>query len=128
MSGQLEIQVPRYQQRRAQLEIRFTAVELKPPARKKHRKPLTVWAILAQEINPPANFKEPLEWAALNHYRRLSSNPQTGCKIEECQFDHADRLEACLVMAWRILYLTKPGREVPEVPCTDFLKTPNGKP
>jgi hypothetical protein len=150
VSGRLEIQVPRHQQqpaRRAQLEIRFTAVELKPPARKKHRKPLKVWAILAQEINPPANVKEPLEWLLLTtievttfeqateklvwytrrwgievYHRTLKS----GCKIEERQFGHADRLEACLavdlVVAWRIFYLTKLGREVPEVPCTVFFE------
>jgi hypothetical protein len=150
VSGRLEIQVPRHQQqpaRRAQLEIRFTAVKLKPPARKKHRKPLTIWAILAQEINPPANVKEPLEWLLLTtievttfeqateklgwymrrwgievYHRTLKS----GCNLEERQFGHADRLEACLavdlVVAWRIFYLTKLGREVPEVPCTVFFE------
>jgi len=45
---------------------------------------------------------------------------KSGCKIEERQLGNADRIEACLaidmVVAWRIVRLTKLGREVPEVP------------
>jgi len=49
---------------------------------------------------------------------------KSGCKIEERQLGHAERIEACLgidlVVAWRIAHLTKLGREVPEVPCTVY--------
>ena len=51
---------------------------------------------------------------------------KSGCKIEERQLGNAERIEACLaidmVVAWRIVHLTKLGREVPEVPCTVFFE------
>ena len=150
VSGLQEIRVPRQKNRTArvaQLEIRFARVELKPPANKNRLKPLTVWAILAQEINCPDDVKQPLEWLLLTtielttfeqasiklswytgrwgievYHRTLKS----GCQIEERQLGSADRIEACLaidmVVAWRIYYLTKLGREVPDVPCTVFFE------
>jgi hypothetical protein len=142
--------VPRQGARKAriaQLEIRFAKVTLKPPANKKGLKPLTIWAVLAQEINCPQDVKEPLEWLLLTtievttfeqaiqmlawyairwgievYHRTLKS----GCKIEQRQLGYADRIEACLaidmVVAWRIFHLTKLGREVPDVPCTVFFE------
>ena len=51
---------------------------------------------------------------------------KSGCRIEKRQLMHADRLEVCLaidlVVAWRIFYLTKMGRETPDVPCTVFFE------
>jgi len=108
---------------------------------------LTIWAVLAQEINGPDDVKEPLEWLLLTtiavatfeqaiqmlawyairwgievYHRTLKS----GCKIEQRQLRHADRIETCLaidmVVAWRIFHLTKLGREVPDVPCTVFFE------
>ncbi|NOY57519.1 MAG: IS4 family transposase [Calditrichaeota bacterium] len=146
--GIQEIQVPRQEKRKArvaELEIRFNQVVLKPPAGKNGLKPLTVWAVLAEEINSPDDVKEPLQWMLLTtikvttfeqaiqklawyagrwgieiYHRTLKS----GCKIEERQLGNADRLEACLaidmVVAWRIYRMTKLGREVPDVPCTIF--------
>jgi len=131
----------------AQLEIRFAKVTLKPPGKKRGLKPLTIWAVLAQEINGPDDVKEPLEWLLLTtiavatfeqaiqmlawyairwgievYHRTLKS----GCKIEQRQLRHADRIETCLaidmVVAWRIFHLTKLGREVPDVPCTVFFE------
>ncbi|MCK5134112.1 MAG: IS4 family transposase, partial [Candidatus Sabulitectum sp.] len=150
VSGVQEIQVPRQKKRKArvaQLEIRFARVHLKPPSGKNKLKPLTVCAILAQEINCPDDVKEPLQWMLLTtikvtifeqatqklawyagrwgievYHRTLKS----GCKIEERQLGSAERIEACLaidmVVAWRIYYLTKLGREVPDVPCTVFFE------
>lgn len=150
VSGIQEIHVPRQGHRKsriAQLEIRFAKVTLKPPENKKGLKPLTVWTVLAQEINCPDDVKEPIEWLLLTtievatfeqgirmlewysirwgievYHRTLKS----GCKIEERQLRHADRIEACLaidmVVAWRIFHLTKLGREVPDVPCTIFFE------
>jgi len=149
-SGIQEIHVPRQGYRKArvaQLEIRFAQVTLKPPGNKKGLKPLTIGAVLAREINCPDDVKEPIEWLLLTtievatfeqaiqildyytcrwsievYHRTLKS----GCKIEERQLRHADRIEACLaidmVVAWRIFHLTKLGREVPDVPCTVFFE------
>jgi hypothetical protein len=54
------------------------------------------------------------------YHRTLKS----GCQIENRQLGHADRIEACLaidlVVAWRILHLSKLGREHPDVPCTVY--------
>lgn len=150
VSGIQDVRVPHPKKRKAriaQLEIRFAQVQLKPPSWKNKLKPLTVWAILAQEINCPDDVKEPLQWLLLTtievttfeqatqklawyagrwgievYHRTLKS----GCKIEERQLGSADRIEACLaidmVIAWRIYYLTKLGREVPDVPCTVFFE------
>lgn len=47
---------------------------------------------------------------------------KSGCKAEERQLETAERLKRCLafdcIVAWRILYLTTKGREVPDLPCT----------
>ncbi len=119
-SGVQQVLVPRQgkrKARKAELEIRFARVTLKPPYRQKSRKKLTVWAVLAQEINCPDDVNEPLEWMLLTtievtsfeqaiqklewytlrwgievYHRTLKS----GCKIEERQLAHADHIESCL--------------------------------
>jgi Druantia protein DruA/Transposase Tn5 dimerisation domain/Transposase DNA-binding len=148
-AGIQELHIPRQHQRaarQAQLEIRFAEVTLKPPHRKARYGSLTLWAVLAQEVNPPVGI-EPLEWMLLTtccvdsfydaieklnwytkrwcieiYHRTLKS----GCKIEERQLGAAIRIEACLaidmVVAWRVYHLTKLGREVPDVPCTVFFE------
>jgi len=150
VSGIRHIHVPRQGKRKARdakLEIRFAKVTLEPPQTKKQLPPLTVWAVLAQEIDFPDDVKEPLQWLLLTtvkvttfeqaiqkldwytgrwgievYHRTLKS----GCKIEERQLGNANRIEACLaidmVIAWRIYHLTKLGREVPDVPCTVFFE------
>ena len=51
---------------------------------------------------------------------------KNGCRIEQRQLGQADRLEACLaidlVVAWRIYYLNRLGREHPDVPCTAYFE------
>jgi len=147
--GIQEVHVPRKGRRAAriaQLQVRFAKVTLKPPVRKPKLGEMTIWVILAREVNAPSNV-EPLEWILLTtmevrsfeeaveklcwyalrwgievYHRTLKS----GCKIEERQLGHADRIEACLaidmVVAWRIFHLTKLGRETPDVPCTVFFE------
>ena len=47
---------------------------------------------------------------------------KSGCRVEERQLGTVARLENCLaldmVVAWRILYMTRLGRRTPELPCT----------
>ena len=145
-----EIRVPRRGKRKAriaELEIRFARVVLKPPKWKKGLKPLTVWAVLAQEIHCPDDVKEPLQWMLLTTIEVASFGQATeklrwytrrwgieiyhrtlksGCKIEERQLGNADRIEACLaidmVVAWRIFHMAKLGREVPDAACTVFFE------
>ena len=149
IAGIQEVHVPRRGRRPARvawLEVRFAKVILKPPIRKPALGELSIWAVLAREVDVPQDV-EPIEWMLLTtcpvtnfheaieklgwyalrwgievYHRTLKS----GCKIEERQLGHADRIEACLaidmVVAWRIFHLTKLGRETPDVPCTVFFE------
>lgn len=145
LAGTQQLQLPRRHNRPARvatLAIRFACVELKPPKRKATLKPIRLWAVLGSEIDTPeqasavewmllttvevrdfAQATEKLAWYSQRwgievYHRTLKS----GCRIEQRQLGHADRIEACLaidmVVAWRILHLTKLGREHPDVPCT----------
>lgn len=132
--------------REAILAIRFAEVKLKPPCLKRTSRPLTVWAVLAQETHAPGDIA-PIEWRlittcrvntpelAVEQVKRYSGRwgievyhrtLKSGCKIEQRQLGSADRIEACLaidmVVAWRIHHLTKLGRETPDVPCTVFFE------
>lgn len=148
-SGIQNVKIPRRGKqtpRVVQLEVRFAEVKLKPPQRKPKLEEITVWAVLAKEIDPPegvdpiewmllttmevANFDQAVEkldwytirWGIEVYHRTLKS----GCKIEERQLGVADRIEACLgidmIVAWRIVHLTKLGRDTPNVPCTVFFE------
>jgi hypothetical protein len=148
-AGFQEIRVPRQKNRPARvarLEVRFGQVTLKPPTRKKSHSELTLWAVWAREAEVPAEGEhiewmllstlpvttfeqaiEKLAWYAIRwgievYHRTLKS----GCKVEERQLGHADRIETCLaidmVVAWRIFHLAKLGRETPDVPCTVFFE------
>ena len=51
---------------------------------------------------------------------------KSGCRIEDRRLGDAESLQACLaidlVVAWRVMDLSKRGRETPEVPCTVFFE------
>jgi hypothetical protein len=148
-AGFQEIRVPRQKNRPARvarLEVRFGEVTLKPPIRKKSHRELTLWAVWAREAEIPAEgeriewmllttspvttFEQAIEklawytirWGIEVYHRTLKS----GCKVEERQLGHADRIETCLaidmVVAWRIFHLAKLGRETPDVLCTVFFE------
>ena len=147
--GIQRIKIPRkgnLASREAELAIRCGSVELKAPAGKQVKGNIKVWAILAQEENAPESVT-PLKWMLLttipvNTFEESVEKLQwytkrwgievyhktlkSGCQIEQRQLGNADRIEACLaidmVVAWRIYYLTKLGREVPDVPCTVFFE------
>ena len=145
----LELRVPRKQNqpaRTAAVEVRYGAVELKAPHRKRAVGPVKLWAVWVMEVGTPWGA-EPVEWMLLTnlavespeaalekvrwyclrfqievYHRTLKS----GCRIEERQLGSAERIESCLgidlLVAWRIVHLTKLGRETPEVPCTVFFE------
>lgn len=149
VAGIEEVRVPRRAQRparEARLEVRCGPVRIKSPKRKPRLGELSLWAIVAEEIDAPEGI-EPLRWLLLTtmevrhfeqaveklswyarrwgievYHRTLKS----GCQVEQRQLGSADRLEACLaidlVVAWRIFHLAKLGRETPEVPCTVFFE------
>jgi len=141
-----EVHVPRTAERparTAQLTVRFCAVDLRPPRNgPSGRQPLRVWAVLAREEHPPTGV-DALEWMLLTtiavrtfsqaiekiewYVRRWGIEVyhhtlKSGCLIEQRQFATATGLTNCLavdmIVAWRILYMTRLGREVPDLPCT----------
>lgn len=149
-AGFIELQVPRQHARparMARLAISLLESTLRPPKRKPNLPTVRMTAILAREVDAPATVSEPLEWMLLTtadasgfddavrvvqwyckrwgievFHRVLKS----GCRIEDRRLNTAERLEACLaidlVVAWRIFYLTKMGRQTPEMPCTVLLE------
>jgi Transposase Tn5 dimerisation domain len=121
-------------------------VEFKPPKRKPHLGPIRIWAVTAVEVEVPAG-QEPVEWRLLTTMEVKSLKQalevidwytqrfqievfdrtlKSGCRIEDRQLGNAQGLEGCLAVdmavAWRIVRLTKLGREVPEVPCMVFFE------
>ena len=132
--------------RTARVEVRYGAVELAAPLRKSHLGAVKLWAVSVLEAEPPAGV-EAVEWMLLTNVRVESPEGalqsidwyrlrfqievyhrtlKSGCKIEERQLGSAERIESCLgldmIVAWRVTYLTKLGRETPEVPCTVFFE------
>jgi hypothetical protein len=147
----MKLKVPRKKKnnqpaRTAVVEVRYGAVELKAPHRKTALGSVKLWAVWVMEVGaPPA--AEPVQWMLLTnlavespeaalekvqwyclrfqievYHRTLKS----GCRIEQRQLGSAERIDSCLgidlLVAWRIVYLTKLGRETPEVPCTVFFE------
>jgi len=153
VAGELAVPVPARDKepaRTARVTVRFRPVRLKPPWRP-HRPghprlpPVTVTAVLVQEVNPPADGT-PLEWLLLTtapvqtfadavervqwyrwrwqievYHKVLKS----GCRVEHCRLDTATRLMRYLtvasIIAWRLHWLTQMNRQQPEAPCTVLL-------
>jgi hypothetical protein len=146
--GIQELKVPRQGKREARdahLAIRYAQVCLEAPTKHKGQS-IPIWVVMAQEQNTPPGVK-PLEWMLLTtvpvtcladaverltwYARRWGIEVwhrtlKSGCRIEKRQLGDSDRIEACLaidlVVAWRIYYLTKLGREVPQAPCTVYFE------
>jgi hypothetical protein len=147
-AGILQVKVGRKGElpaRTATLEVRFAEVVLKSPNGKAALGPERIWGIEAKEVNPPKGV-EPILWhllsslpvesleAAIEKVRWYSLRWQvevfhkaikSGCKVEERQLETFKRLERSLsvdlVVAWRILALTKAAREEPEAPASKWL-------
>ena len=145
--GTREILIPPSEQRAARqatLEVRSAPVTLKAPRRASHLPPVAVWAVWAQELNPPAEV-EALEWMLLttvavqrkeDAFERLNWYARrwgievyhrilkSGCRVEARQLEQAHRLLNCLaidlIVAWRIYHLTALGEQTPEMPCTIY--------
>ena len=128
--------------RRIVQSLRAARVLLRPPYRPdKKLAPVEVTAILAREDSPPAG-EDPIEWRLLSNlpvdsfeaayekvqwylcrwqievfFRILKS----GCRVEQLQLQTRERIEVALalylIVAWRVLYLTRLGRTVPDLSC-----------
>lgn len=124
--------------RTARVAVRSVRTRLNSPQRS-GLPPVEVSAVWVREEHPPAG-EEPIDWLLLTSlpvttfaeaslvasyyacrweievfFRVLKS----GCRVEELQLECGDRMQVCLAMylivAWRVLYVLKLGRECPEI-------------
>jgi hypothetical protein len=147
--GHQQIRIPRQGSRAARiatLEVRYAQVTLKAP-KISTLSPVSVWAVHAREVDAPADGSPPVEWMLLTtvavstfddaterlHWYALRWGIEvfhrvlkSGCRIEDRQLCDANRLESCIaidmVVGWRVFWLTKMGRETPDIPCDVFLE------
>lgn len=126
----------------AEVEVRATTVTLDPPYRCDRKlAEVTVQVVLVEEMNPPEGC-DPIRWLLVTtlpidspeqvktivqsycirwqieiYFRTI----KTGCRVEERQFEELGRLQNCLavysIIAWRIMYLCRIGRECPDLNC-----------
>jgi hypothetical protein len=63
-----------------------------------------------------------IRWQIEIYFRTIKS----GCRVEERQFETLDRLMNCVavysIIAWRIMYLCRLGRECPDLDCEVVLE------
>jgi len=126
----------------AEVEIRTATVTLRPPYRHDRKLPeVTINVVLVEEPNPPAGCV-PIQWILATtlpiddskqvktivasyclrwqieiYFRTL----KTGCRVETRQFETLERLLNCValysIIAWRVMYLCRLGRECPDLDC-----------
>ena len=148
IKGHLTIQVPARNgelARQATVSVRFKqTVQPKPPPHLADT-PIKLSAILVLEVDPPTDVT-PVEWRLLSNvvvksfldaleqigwyckrwqievYHKVL---KSGCTIEDCRLQTADRLIPYLalssIIAWRLFWMTHLNRQSPDIPCTAFL-------
>jgi hypothetical protein len=149
VQGTMEVRVCRRGDRPARqaiLEIRWSHIETAPPqgTLKKGWQPITLYAVLAREIDPPQG-QEPIEWVLLTDWKvdtlkmavRLvkwyglrwgiecwHQTLKDVCGVETRQMESASALERALVLdmivAWRALMLCRLGKEHPALKASLF--------
>jgi hypothetical protein len=128
--------------RTAELTVQAARVRLRGLYRPGGKLPnVEVNCVLVTEPNPPEGA-EPIEWLLLtslpietidqiftiiNYYCRRWGIEiyfrilKSGCKVEESQLQTAEAflpyLALCMIVAWRVYYVTMLGRECPDLPC-----------
>lgn len=128
--------------RMTRVTVRACRVVLQTPDRLGRKAPhVPVHAVLVREAKPPAG-EAAIEWLLLTslpattfaqacdviqyytcrwevevYFRVLKS----GCAVEELQFETTERFVNCLavyqIVAWRVLFALRLGRECPAMPC-----------
>lgn len=128
--------------RTAQVELRATTVTLRPPKRfDRQLPPVRVNVVLVEEVDPPKGC-EAIQWLLVTtlpintlddvrlivrwyclrwqieiFFRTLKS----GCRVERRLFEKLPRSLNCVavysIVAWRVMYLCRLGRECPDLDC-----------
>jgi hypothetical protein len=130
------------QARVAEVEVRAATVTLRPPPRHDRKLPeVTVNVVLVEETNPPDGC-DAIQWLLVTslpiddpeQVKRIVQaycirwqieiffrTIKTGCRVEQRQFETLPRLQNCLavysIIAWRVMYLCRLGRECPDLSC-----------
>lgn len=151
--GTLEIDIPgngKRIARTATVEVRVAEVTIKPPKRRGKAKvslsePITVNAISATEVAPPTG-SEAVTWVLLTNLatkdfagaaekvdwygKRWGIEVwhkvlKSGCKVEDCRLEKADRLKRFLtlfsIIGFRLMHVTYLARVNPNAPSTEVL-------
>jgi hypothetical protein len=131
------------QSRIVKQEVRACTVHIKPSERRgKKLNPVTINVVHCREIDPPSE-EERIEWFLLTSFRIDNAEAalmviswylcrwqievffktlKSGCTVEELQFVTLKATTNCvalyMIIAWRIMYLTMLGREVPDLDCS----------
>lgn len=123
-------------------EVRACTVDLKAPRDKEHLGPIRVTVISAREMHAPEG-EDPIDWILVTSLEALTLQQasdligyylvrweievfhkilKSGCTVENLQFERPERLVPCIcvymIIAWRIHFLTKLGRQCPQLPCS----------
>lgn len=132
--------------RNALVAVRHTSLTLRPPAHlRTQMKPLALYGILVQEVDPPAAV-DPLCWLLLttvpvgcfdDAVERIHWYAQrwqieiwhkilkSGCRIEQAQLASNQRLMPMIalfsIIAWRLFWLTFLARTDPNAPASTLL-------
>lgn len=149
-AGTYTVRVPRHENqpaREATLSVRFAAVSFSAPRYHSGQPPLSLWAVWAQEIDPPSGQK-PIRWCLLTtvpvrtlaeaieriqwYVKRWTIEEfhrvlKSGCQVQARQLTTRARLQRALaidmVVAWRIMDLNKAARLQPDAPADRWLST-----
>jgi hypothetical protein len=149
--GTVTFELPKTKQRAARTvtqSLRVARVTIRAPDGKGHLgASVELTAVLAHEVDPPAG-ETPVQWLllttmAVETFEQAVEKMQwylcrwsvellfkilkSGCKVEELQLEHTDRLEPAialyLIIAWRVMLLTMTARQCPDMPCDVVLET-----
>ena len=126
-------------------EIRFKEIILKPPYGKSHLGSIKLTCVIAKEKPGTSSGREELEWVVLTNMEVTNNSDavgiieyylcrweietffkvlKSGCKIENLQLEKKENLCKCIslymTVAWRIMYLLKLGREIPDLPSLEI--------
>jgi hypothetical protein len=143
----MDVQIPRSRNRPARiatLELRWAQIKIKPPrvGCKNSWGALTLWALQAEEIDPPQGA-EAIDWLLLTNWKIDSLKTarrlvrwyglrwgiecwhqvlKDVCKVETRQMKSAQALGRALsldmIVAWRVLLSCRLGRDHPNLPAS----------
>lgn len=145
LAGSIEVVLPRkpgMTNGRAVLEIRFAAVTLK--AKKEDAQAIKLWVVEArqsgvsaakmicwrlitnQPVNDLASAVEKVKWYRLRwNIEEFHRVLKSGCKAESRQLERVERLTNVLmvdiIVAWRVMELTRAARQNPDNSATELL-------